>query len=122
MKKKSHSQIISSAIEVHRILGPGLLESSYERCLCHELNMRKIPFQRQKPLPISYKGLKPGCGYRIDIVVADKIILEIKAIEALTDVHKAQLLTYVKLSNLRVGLILNFSVRLLKNGIVRLVL
>ena len=115
-------QIISCAIEVHRTLGPGLLESSYEECLCHEMALKKLPFERQKPLPISYKGLKLSCRYRMDIVVANKVILEIKAIEVLTEIHKAQLLTYLKLSNLRVGLLLNFSARLLKNGLVRLVL
>jgi GxxExxY protein len=115
-------KIISAAIEVHRILGPGLLESSYERCLCHELNLRKMPYQRQKSLPISYKGFQLDCGYRMDIVVGEKVILEIKAIEAVTEIHKAQLLTYLKLSRLHVGLILNFSARLMKNGIVRLVL
>lgn len=114
--------IISSAIEVHRTLGPGLLESSYERCLCHELGLRNVTFERQRALPISYKGLNLGCGYRIDIVVAEKIILEIKAVDAIAEIHKAQLLTYLKLSNLRIGLLLNFSARLLKDGIVRLVL
>jgi len=115
-------KIIAAAIEVHRILGPGLLESSYERCLCHELNLRKIPFQRQKSLPISYKGINLGCAYRIDILVAERILLEIKAIDAITEIHKAQLLTYLKMSSLHVGLILSFSARLMKNGIVRLVL
>ena len=115
------NQIISCAIEVHRILGPGLLESNYEECLCHEMSLKKLPFEKQKPLPISYKGLKLSCGYRMDIVVAKKVILEIKAIEVVTEIHKAQLLTYLKLSNLRVGLLLNFSVQLLKNGLVRLV-
>jgi len=115
------NQIISCAIEVHRILGPGLLESNYEECLCHEMSLKKLPFEKQKPLPISYKGLKLSCGYRMDIVVARKVILEIKAIEVVTEIHKAQLLTYLKLSNLRVGLLLNFSVQLLKNGLVRLV-
>jgi len=115
------NQIISCAIEVHRILGPGLLESSYEECLCHEMSLKKLPFEKQKPLSISYKGLKLSCGYRMDIVVAEKVILEIKAIEVVTEIHKAQLLTYLKPSNLRVGLLLNFSVQLLKNGLVRLV-
>jgi GxxExxY protein len=114
-------RIIACAVEVHRVLGPGLLESTYEMCLCQELLAHHLPFERQKHLPVSYKGLQISCGYRMDIVVDNKVVLEIKAIEAITEIHKAQLLTYLKLSNVRVGLILNFCSRRLKNGIVRLV-
>jgi GxxExxY protein len=114
--------ILAAAIEVHRTLGPGLLESSYEECLCYELSLRGISFERQKSLPVVYKGVKLSCGYRMDIVVENRVILEIKSIEGITEIHKAQLLTYMKLANLGVGLILNFSARLLKDGLVRLVL
>ena len=115
-------KIIACAIEVHRELGPGLLESAYEVCLCQEFVANGIPFERQKPLPIGYKGIKLVCGYRMDIVVAEKVVLEIKALDAVSGIHKAQLLTYLKLSKLRVGLILNFSLRTMKSGIIRLVL
>jgi GxxExxY protein len=114
--------IIAAAIEVHREMGPGLLESSYRQCLCRELSLRDMPFQCEVKLPITYKGMKVDAGYRIDILVADAVIVEIKAIEKLLPVHQAQLLTYMKLSGKRVGLLINFNVELLKHGLVRRVL
>jgi GxxExxY protein len=114
--------IIAAAIEVHRALGPGLLESVYEECLCRELELRGIPFARQVPIPVEYKGVSSECGYRVDILVQDEVVVEIKAVEAIHPVHEAQLLTYMKLSGKRVGLLLNFCVPVLKDGIVRRVL
>ena len=118
---KLSSKIIGSAIEVHKVLGPGLLESTYEECLCHELNLQGLAFERQKPLPITYKDRKLDCGYRLDILVEDKIILELKSCEKIDPIHKAQLLTYLRLSGLQLGLILNFHVSLMRNSIVRIV-
>ena len=114
--------IIGAAIEVHRTLGPGLLESTYEECLCHELRLRGIPFERQRPLPVTYKGLDLECGYRLDLLVHDAVVVEIKAVEALQPIHEAQLLTYLKLGGWTVGLLINFNVPFLKNGIRRRVL
>ena len=114
--------IIGAAIEVHRTLGPGLLESAYEECLCHELRLRGIPFERQRPLPVTYKGLDLECGYRLDLLVHDAVVVEIKAVEALQPIHEAQLLTYLKLGGWKVGLLINFNVPVLKNGIRRRVL
>lgn len=111
--------IISSAIEVHRELGPGLLESAYEHCLCHELTIRQLPIARQVPLPLVYKGLQLDCGYRLDLIVDDKIVVEIKSIAELLPIHEAQLLTYLRLSSKRVGLLINFNVPVLKDGLVR---
>jgi len=116
------SPIIGAAIEVHRLLGPGLLESAYEECLCHELRLRELNFQRQVDLPVEYKGLKLNCGYKIDILVQDEVILELKAVEKLLPIHQAQLLTYLKLAHKRVGLLINFNVALLTQGIIRRVL
>lgn len=113
--------IIAAAIEVHRLLGPGLLESAYEACLCHELALRGIPFQRQVELPVEYKGVRLECGYRMDLLVNDTVVIEIKCVESVLPVHKAQLLTYLKLSGKRVGLIINFHTRLLREGLVRMV-
>jgi GxxExxY protein len=116
-------KIIGAAIEVHRALGPGLLESAYEECLCHEFNLRELAFKRQVPLPVEYKGVKLDCGYRVDILVQDEVILELKCVEHLLPVHDAQLLTYLKLTRKRVGLIINFNVAtLVRGGIVRKVL
>lgn len=112
--------VISAAIEVHRTLGPGLLESAYEECLCREFDLRKIPYERQKELPIEYKGIKLDCGYRLDIVAANTLILELKSCEGLQGIHEAQLLTYLKLTGIRLGLLINFNVRLLKDGIKRI--
>ena len=116
------SQIIGAAIEVHRQLGPGLLESTYEECLCHELHLREKQFKRQISLPVQYKGLLLDCGYKIDLIVEDEVILELKAIEKLLPIHEAQLLTYLRLSKKKVGLLINFNVPVLVQGIVRRVL
>lgn len=111
--------IIGAAIEVHRELGPGLLESTYEICLCRELNLREVFFERQLAIPIEYKGIKLDCGYRADLIVERSILIELKAIDALLPIHEAQLLSYLKLSGLHVGLLINFNVELLKKGIRR---
>jgi len=108
--------VIGCAIEVHRALGPGLLESIYEICLCHELNLRVIPFERQKPIPVAYKGVKLDCGYRADVIVDRRLLVEIKAIDQTSAIHDAQLLSYLKLSGVNVGLLINFNVRMLKEG------
>jgi len=115
-------KVIGAAIEVHRQLGPGLLESAYEVCLAHELQQRGVRFGRQIPVPINYKGLEVACGYRADLIVEETVVVELKAVDKLLPVHDAQLLTYLKLTGLRVGLILNFNVYSLKKGIVRRVL
>ena len=115
------NQIIGSAIEVHKELGPGLLESAYERCLVHELNLRGIKAIRQKPQPIYYKGLELEEGYRIDVFVEDRIILELKAVNQIDEIHIAQLLTYLKLSNTTLGFLINFNVIKLKDGLKRVV-
>ncbi|HEY8751098.1 MAG TPA: GxxExxY protein [Tepidisphaeraceae bacterium] len=115
-------QIIGAAIEVHRALGPGLLESAYRICLMQELTLRGLRFQSEVMLPIEYKGVSLDCGYRIDLVVEDKIILELKAVESLTKVHEAQLLTYLRLGGKRVGLLINFNSPVLRNSILRRVL
>jgi GxxExxY protein len=116
-------RVIGAAIEVHRALGPGLLESAYEECLCHEFHLQGISFERQRPLPVEYKGVKLDCGYRLDLLVENKVIIEIKCVEHVLPVHEAQLLTYLKMTGMRVGLILNFNVpTLTKGGIVRKVL
>ncbi len=114
--------VIGGAIAVHRALGPGLLESAYEECLCHELSLAKLRFELQKHIPVSYKGVRLDCGYRIDIVVEDGLVLELKSVEAVLPIHEAQLLTYMKLGGYKVGLIINFNVPVLKDGITRRVL
>ncbi len=114
--------IIGAAIDVHRALGPGLLESAYQACMCRELALRRIVFRSQVDLPVHYKGLQLECGYRIDLVVNDRVIVEIKSVERLAPIHEAQLLTYLRLSKLRVGLLINFNVPVLPKGIVRRVL
>jgi GxxExxY protein len=114
-------EIIGAAIEVHKNLGPGLLESTYEECLCHELSQRGIPFERQKPVPVVYKGVKLDCGYRLDLLVADRVILELKSVEALAPIHDSIMITYLKLSEYRIGLLMNFNAQILKEGIKRLV-
>jgi GxxExxY protein len=116
------NRVIGCALEVHRVLGPGLLESTYEQCLPRELGLAGIAFQLQAPLPVEYKGVKLDCGYRIDVLVEDELVLEIKSVEQLRPIHEAQLLTYLKLSGRHAGLLLNFNVRLLKHGLKRLVL
>ena len=112
-------RVIGCAIEVHRHLGPGLLESSYEQCLAHELMLAKVRFRTQMPIPVLYKGVKLDCGYRADLIVEDCLILELKAVEQLSKLHEAQILTYMKLAKTPVGLLLNFNVRVLKDGIKR---
>jgi GxxExxY protein len=114
--------IIGAAIEVHRQLGPGLLESAYHECLARELVVRRIPFQRERPLPLEYKGIRLDCGYRIDLLVASSVVVEVKAIEAIAPVHEAQLLTYLRLGGWQVGLLINFNLAILRNGIRRRVL
>jgi len=114
-------QILGAAIEVHKQLGPGLLESTYQACLCHELELRGISFECQKPLPLEYKGIRLECGYRIDLLVAGSVIVEIKSVEGLAPIHEAQLLTYLKLTGIKVGFLINFNVVVLKQGIRRLV-
>ena len=115
-------RIIGLAIEVHRQLGPGLLESAYEECLCYELTQAAMAFRRQVPLPVIYKSVRLDCGYRMVIVIEDKVIVELKTVERLMPVHEAQLLTYLKLSKIPTGLLLNFSAAVLKDGLRRLVL
>lgn len=115
-------QIIGAAIEVHRALGPGLLESAYEECLCRELALRGIPFERQRPLPVEYKGTKLDCGYRLDLLVAHAVVVELKAVGSIEPIHEAQLLTYLKLGGWKLGLLINFNVPVLKDGIRRRIL
>jgi GxxExxY protein len=114
--------IIGAAIEVHKTLGPGLLESAYEQCLCRELELRGITFKRQVLLPVAYKGIELDCGYRLDVLVEDQVVVEIKTVENLLPIHEAQLITYLKLGGWQVGLLINFNVPILKQGIVRRVL
>ena len=115
-------EIIGAAIEVHRTLGPGFFESAYRECLCRELSLRDIHFRREYGLSLQYKGIRLDCGYRIDILVADLVVVEIKAVEELAPVHDAQLLTYLRLGGWKVGLLINFNVGVLKDGIHRRVL
>ena len=122
MEEELTHQIIGAAIEVHRTLGPGLLESAYEECLCHELKLRELPFERQVNLPIEYKGILLSCGYRLDIVVANTVLIEMKAVPRVLPIHEAQVLTYLRLSGKHVGLLMNFNVAVLTHGIVRKVL
>src|SRR5438874_9553558 len=114
--------LIGCAIEVHRTLGPGLLESAYEVCLCRELSLRQIRFSRERPIPLHYKGIRLDCGYRADLVVEESVLVELKAIDALLPIHEAQLLSYLKLGGWFVGLLINFNVELLRHGIRRRVL
>ena len=114
--------VIGAAIEVHRALGPGLLESAYEECLCRELSLQGIRFERQKHLPIEYKGVRLDRGFRLDLLVEGCVVIEVKALESLAPVHDAQLLTYLKLTGCRVGLLMNFNSPMLKDGVRRLVL
>ena len=114
--------IIGAAIEVHRHLGPGLLESAYEECLARELELRGLAVERQVPLPLDYKGLRLDCGYRMDMVVEAQVVVELKTADALLPVHQAQLLTYLRLSSIHTGLLVNFNVPVLKDGVKRMVL
>ncbi len=115
-------KVIGAAIEVHKHLGPGLLESTYESCLCHELQIRGLSFQRQVALPMDYKGLHVEAAFRLDLMVEGKVIVELKSQEGILPIHEAQLMTYMKLTGTRVGLLLNFNVPTMKDGIVRRVL
>jgi GxxExxY protein len=115
------SRIIGAAIEVHQALGPGLLESAYEECLAHEMRLRGLSFLRQVSLPVTYKGVELDCAYRLDFLVNDTVVIELKSVEALLPIHTAQVLTYLKLGNWNLGLLINFNVTLLKNGLRRLV-
>jgi len=116
------NKIIGCAIEVHKALGPGLLESAYQQCLCHELRLNQIDFEKEKPLPVNYKGCKLDCGYRIDILVENQIIIELKSVEHLKRIHEAQVLSYMKLTNIKQGFLINFNVTLLKDGLKSFVL
>jgi len=116
------SKIIGCAIEVHKLLGPGLLESAYEECLSYELERSGLRIERQKAVPVIYKEIKLNCGYRIDILVEDSVVLELKSVDVLNPIHEAQVLTYLKFSEKRVGLLINFNVTLLKNGLKKYIL
>lgn len=114
-------KVIQAAIEVHRGLGPGLLESAYEECLCHELSLQSLKFLRQVPLPVNYKGVSLDCGYRLDLVAEERVIIELKSVRKLEPIHDAQVLTYLKMTGLKLGLLLNFNVSLMRDGIRRIV-
>lgn len=116
------NKIIGLALDVHRELGPGLLESTYQQCLAYELSKAKIKFELEKEIPVKYKDVHLNCGYRIDLLIDNKLILELKCVERLQPIHEAQILTYMKLSNIKIGLLVNFNVMMLKNGIKRFVL
>jgi GxxExxY protein len=122
LEKELTNKIIGAAIEVHKALGPGLLESAYEKCLMKEFELSNISFKSQIELPLEYKGIRVDAGYRIDLIVERKVIIELKAVESLIPVHEAQLLTYLKLTGIRVGMLMNFNVPVLKDGIKRMVL
>ncbi len=115
-------KIIGAAIEVHRETGAGLLESAYEACLCHEFDLLGLNYVRQLPLPVRYKGLQLDCGYRVDLLVENVIVIEIKSVKAIDPIHEAQLITYLKLGGWPIGLLINFNVKVLKDGIRRKVL
>jgi GxxExxY protein len=114
-------KVVDAAFQVHKTLGPGLLESVYETCLCHELSARNIPYKHQVELPLVYNGVRIDSGLRLDVMVADKIILELKSVEKMIPLYEAQLLTYLKLTDLRLGFLINFNVPLLKEGIKRMI-
>ena len=116
------AKIIGCAIEVHRQLGPGLLESAYEQCLAYELHLAKLSFKGQQPIPIRYKNIYLDCGYQVDLLVEDSIVVELKAVQDFTPIHQAQILTYMKLAKAPVGLLINFNVKILKNGVRRFAL
>jgi len=122
IKEEEISKIVfECALRVHKVLGPGLLESAYEECLFYELKKTNLKVEKQKPLPLIYEEVNLEVGYRIDIIIEDKFIVEVKSVEALNDVHLAQLLTYLKLSDCKLGLLINFNVKLLKNGVRRVI-
>lgn len=122
LEKELTDKIIGAAIEVHKVLGPGLLESSYQVCLEHESTLRKLPFEHKVKLPVNYKGIELDAGYEIDIIYDKRVIVELKAVERVIPVHEAQLLTYMRLTGIHVGLLINFNVPVLKDGIYRRVL
>ena len=115
-------QIIGAAIEVHKLLGPGLLESAYEECLCHELAMRGIHFEKQKPVQLVYKGTKLECGFRLDLLVEGHVVVELKSVDGLGPIHEAIMLTYLRLSGHPLGLLINFNVSVLKDGVRRFIM
>lgn len=115
------NKVIGSAIEVHTVLGPGLLESAYKECLYYKLNLSGLSVEKEKPMPLIYENVKLDCGYRIDLLVENKLVIEIKSVDALNDIHLAQTLTYLKLGNFKLGLLINFNVMRVKNGIKRVV-
>lgn len=114
-------KVIGCAIKVHRALGPGLLENSYQECLFYEISQSGLYVEKEKPMPLVYEQVKLDCGYRLDLLIENKLVIELKAVETLDDVHLAQILTYLKLGNFRLGLLINFNVTLLKNGIKRVI-
>jgi GxxExxY protein len=116
------NRVIGCALEVHKALGPGLLESTYEQCLAHESSLKGVQFKLQHPLPVEYKGVRLDCGYRIDLLIEDTLIIELKSVDRIMAVHEAQLLSYMKLAGVKTGLLMNFNVTRLKNGIKRFVL
>jgi len=116
------SEVMGACIEVHRVLGPGLLESAYEACLAHELTLRRLPFERQRALPVRFKGVKLECGYRMDLVVAAELIVEVKAVERLLAVHEAQVISYLRLTGLPAALLVNFHSQTIRRGLRRLTL
>ena len=116
------NRVIGCALTVHRELGPGLLESTYEQCLAHELKLNGIAFKLQYSLPVEYKGVRLECGYRVDLFIEEKLIIELKCVEQIKGIHEAQLLTYMKLAGVKIGLLMNFNVAKLKNGIKRFVI
>ena len=115
------NKIVGLALEVHKVLGPGLLESAYKECLAFKLQQSGLTIQKEKPMPLIFEKVRLDCGYRIDLLVENKVVIEIKSVEGLTDVHLAQILTYMKLGNYKLGLLINFNVALLKNGIRRVI-
>ncbi|ARN56577.1 GxxExxY protein [Sedimentisphaera salicampi] len=115
--KELSDRIIGCAVEVHRVLGPGLLESAYNQCLCRELDLNGIKFEREKPLPVVYKDTNLDCGYRLDILVEGKVIVELKSVEAIKGIHEAQIISYMKLADVKKGFLINFNVEMLKNGL-----
>jgi len=119
--EKIAAQVVDAALEVHRSLGPGLLEGAYEMALCHELSLRGISFERQKAMNVRYKGVALDCGYRIDVIAGEEVLLELKSCGQLSPIHEAQLLNYLKLADKQLGLLINFNVRLLKHGLKRIV-
>ena len=118
---KITSEVINAAMEVHRTLGPGLLESAYHECLCRELTIRGVTFERERGVPVEYKGIRLECGYRLDLLVSDSVVVEIKSVEGIVPVHEAQLLTYLRLGGWRLGLLINFNTIILKDGIRRVI-